>query len=1235
MIEIYISNKKLDLIEDIDVNFTYTSIDTMNPSAVKNSFSKTVSVPSTPNNDEIFGHIWRFDSYITSSNPTNYTGVYFDPHKRTPFYIMRNGAVVENGYCVLESISMRENEKTYNLNLFGGLGEFFFNLMYDEDGKEKNLTDLYWKWIPMLSYDSLDWEDDPLTPEEEESSVLYRLNSSNVCASWPLFDPNDNLAYDSKSFICSDIMFVPMYYGYNHDFISNKILVNDYQRTNSGSSTIQTQWNKYLPVQYQEDDETYTLYEEDTDNKYGIIETPRDLDPTEARDFRVTNMPIAIRLSKLMNRISDPDNNGGYTVVWDSKIKSSYWWKYGFILTDTPEYDLGQQSYGELEFTSQTLSQRRTLPSKSFTEQRQETVSSNFDTSILSDPKLSIHIDTELSTIMNQTNIYSDLDQVACLGGHVKEIDTPYTTFMKSSNLLCYIIDIYDGTTFVKNELYVVCFSNTDDSFGTGYTISNIGDIAYPSISNNAKTKILTYINNRFSTSFTDYVMFDGINLTRTGEASTTTPIKYNGSIDLSIDLPTNISNLTVKITNFDLTYIYKGTRQTYATTLTVDDRVYGKTAQDVQDIINWVVETFGPTETGGNPNLDADTYLFFLNYKDMSGNPYWFYKNLGKVTHYAIPGVPSGGVRIESNLDITSKYNVNIVNGDILQGTYLNIYKDTLLNNTSSPYKYLIDFAKMLNLRFLYNKHEKKITIMPHNRYWINKTIDINNKVDVGREINVKHLFDKTKFIKLNLDTPDTWAETIYKKLSKYEYGEYIKDTGIQFNKESKNLLDNLTYSNSMLWQNKSIYYDGNNIGRYFLPTPTNQNIFDWTLFKVDGDETKSLTRSQSGSNCIDTIDELPKIGSFDKDNKSVKVGTTFVFYNGLVKNFTLSDAQISSSLITLTPDSINESHYIPASGGTGSTQYQDIYIYNVEPDTTYYVTASNSSSYTSYIVNYYNANGVRIGTEYSQANANLSDAVLTLPSGTTQIRCNFRKADTNAKLKGLSSNSYVLSPYFTVSDNTRIQQQLAGGYCYYYGFKSDGVGFGTGAACTACSASWYVPYFSRDLYNTYKSSTSTWKQEETLQASWDLVQPEAILYNETKLEFITDRNISYSFPNMITAPTNFASFNTYTKSKGSYIVGNFWNDYISDFYDRNSKEITCYCKIDEEPETALRKFYSFRGSLWIMTKIENYKLNFYEDNFSKVTLHKVRNKNNYLWKEKLTPSQQQAIVDQNQAEE
>lgn len=1122
MIEIYISNKKLDLIDDIDINFTYSSIDTQNPSAVKNSFSKTVSVPSTPNNDEIFGHIWRFDSYITSSNPNSYTGVYFDPHKRTPFYIMRNGAVVENGYCVLESISMRENEKTYNLNLFGGLGEFFFNLMYDEDGKEKNLTDLYWKWIPMRSYDTLDWESDPLTLDEENSQLLYRLNSANVCASWPLFDPNDNLAYDSKSFICSDIMFVPMYYGYNNDFISNKILVNNYQRNNSGDTgtTISSNWNSFLPVQYQEDTDVYGLYEQDTVNSYGLLETPRDLDPSEARDFRVTNMPMAIRVSKLMNRIADPDNNGGYTVVWDSKIKDSYWWKYGFILTDTPEYDLDNIQEAEYNFSNMTLSDEWSYTTAgtgtwgySPTSDKIQTISSQASTTNMSKPKFVLKVKPNITIKASSTDAALSPDTLSSLGSYL--IRPQGTNFLKSSNALCWLVDFYDNDDTLRySYLCMAAFSNTGDHFGSNYYIRrDQWQPGYISSTSSLSSKILSYVNNRFGRSLTTYKLIDSVRLKKTGETTINSYGKYvylqvdnvDEHLKYTIDLPTTITDMKVKVTNFELNYYLEYKNSTY------DDYVLGRTTSDLSTLYNKISDVLD------NNALNRFHFISFLGINSMNN-----YVRCYTSTGYVMGNSGGQGPNISNyygGSSVTSKYTTYLYEGAQLT-SYLDIYKKTLLNNTKSPYKYLIDFAKLLNLRFLYDKNEKKITILPHGKYWINKTIDINDKVDVGREINIKHLFDKTKFIKFNLDTPDTWAETVYKKLSKYEYGEYIKDTGIQFNKESKNLLEGLMYSNSILWQNKSIYYDGNNLGKYFLPTPTNQNIFDWTLFKVDGDETKSLTRSQSGSNCIDTIDQLPKIGSFDKDNKSVKVGTTFVFYNGLVKNFTASSAQASGSNV-------------------------------------------------------------------------------------------------------------ILSPYFTVSDNTRIQQQLAGGYCYYYGFKADGVGFGTGAACTACSVSWYVPYFSRDLYNTFKSSNQTWTQQNKLLASWDITEPENVLYDDTHLQFITQKNVSYNFPST-SLPSNFTNAIAYTKSSNSYIFGNFWKDFINDFYDRNSKEITCYCKIEEAPEVALRKFYSFRGSLWIMTKIENYKLNFYEDNFSKVTLHKIVNKDHYLYNNKLSLEEVQNVIEQ-----
>ena len=64
MIELYIKNKKIDITDDLEINFNYESIDPDKLSSIKNSFSKTVNIPGTPNNNITFGHIFRYDKYI-------------------------------------------------------------------------------------------------------------------------------------------------------------------------------------------------------------------------------------------------------------------------------------------------------------------------------------------------------------------------------------------------------------------------------------------------------------------------------------------------------------------------------------------------------------------------------------------------------------------------------------------------------------------------------------------------------------------------------------------------------------------------------------------------------------------------------------------------------------------------------------------------------------------------------------------------------------------------------------------------------------------------------------------------------------------------------------------------------------------------------------------------------------------------------------------------------------------
>ena len=49
MIELYIENKKIDITDDLEINFTYESIDPDKLSAIKNSFSNEIKFLNTDN----------------------------------------------------------------------------------------------------------------------------------------------------------------------------------------------------------------------------------------------------------------------------------------------------------------------------------------------------------------------------------------------------------------------------------------------------------------------------------------------------------------------------------------------------------------------------------------------------------------------------------------------------------------------------------------------------------------------------------------------------------------------------------------------------------------------------------------------------------------------------------------------------------------------------------------------------------------------------------------------------------------------------------------------------------------------------------------------------------------------------------------------------------------------------------------------------------------------------------
>ena len=190
MLSLYISERKVDLPENFSILFNHTLEDRTNPTVVKNSFSKTLELPGTDGNNKIFGTFFRNDRYQIYG--TTDWGASFDPSKRVPFAIYENSDLVIDGYCKLDKVKRTGEQVLYYVSLYGGLGEFFYNLTYRSDGVEKKLSDL-------------DFGED----------LGFKINKDAVKSAWDTL----GTATDNK---WQTINFAPTYNGIPNDFSAER-----------------------------------------------------------------------------------------------------------------------------------------------------------------------------------------------------------------------------------------------------------------------------------------------------------------------------------------------------------------------------------------------------------------------------------------------------------------------------------------------------------------------------------------------------------------------------------------------------------------------------------------------------------------------------------------------------------------------------------------------------------------------------------------------------------------------------------------------------------------------------------------------------------------------------------------------------------------------------------------------------------------------------------------------------
>ena len=122
MIRLFVENRELDLDSSVQVAITKQFEDLSNPTTIINDWSKTISIPFTSKNNEIFGHIYNIDRMIASGGTI---GIYFDPYKKIDFRLQWEDDVLMIGYAKMNEIKQVNGKGTYEITLFGQLGKIF------------------------------------------------------------------------------------------------------------------------------------------------------------------------------------------------------------------------------------------------------------------------------------------------------------------------------------------------------------------------------------------------------------------------------------------------------------------------------------------------------------------------------------------------------------------------------------------------------------------------------------------------------------------------------------------------------------------------------------------------------------------------------------------------------------------------------------------------------------------------------------------------------------------------------------------------------------------------------------------------------------------------------------------------------------------------------------------------------------------------------------------------------
>ena len=159
-VQVYIEGNKLDLFQDEQINVTSKQQDINDISKTFTDFSQSFSVPSTPNNDNIFSYFYNSD-FGDITQPSTW----FDPNLRRSGFIEIDYTTFRTGTIQLEKAEVKNNKAySYQITFYGDI------LALKDKFKEDKISDLSY-----LNVNNFDYSASEIQDRITDGSTTYNI----------------------------------------------------------------------------------------------------------------------------------------------------------------------------------------------------------------------------------------------------------------------------------------------------------------------------------------------------------------------------------------------------------------------------------------------------------------------------------------------------------------------------------------------------------------------------------------------------------------------------------------------------------------------------------------------------------------------------------------------------------------------------------------------------------------------------------------------------------------------------------------------------------------------------------------------------------------------------------------------------------------------------------------------------------------------------------------------------